>query len=71
MLSSCTQQPKLAVTKIMRVFTLWTLRPAEDTVLTDQMIGEDEIFLVEEMPMIYLVDGEAVRLELPASVELP
>ena len=42
----------------------------EDTVLTEEMIGEDDIFLVEGNSYdILLVDGEAVRLELPASVE--
>tara|TARA_B100002019_G_scaffold32367_1_gene26291 strand:- start:273 stop:896 length:624 start_codon:yes stop_codon:yes gene_type:complete len=42
----------------------------EDTVLTEEMIGEDNIFLVEGNSYdILLVDGEAVRLELPASVE--
>jgi elongation factor P len=42
----------------------------EDTILTEEMIGDDEIFLVEGNGYdILLVDGEAVRLELPASVE--
>jgi len=42
----------------------------EDTVLTEEMIGEDDIFLVEGNSYdILLVDGEAVSLELPASVE--
>jgi len=42
----------------------------EDTILTEEMIGDDEIFLVEGNGYdILLVDGKAVRLELPASVE--
>ena len=42
----------------------------EDTILAEEMIGEDEIFLVEGNAYdILLVDGDAVRLELPASVE--
>jgi len=46
------------------------LETYEDTVLTDEIIGEDELFLVEGNSYdILLVDGEAVRLELPAAVE--
>jgi elongation factor P len=42
----------------------------EDTILPLEIIGEDENFLVEGNSYdILLVDGEAVRLELPASVE--
>ena len=42
----------------------------EDTILPLEIIGEDENFLVEGNGYdILLVDGEAVRLELPASVE--
>ena len=38
--------------------------------LADEIIGEDELFLVEGNSYdILLVDGEAVRLELPAAVE--
>ena len=47
------------------------LETFEDTVLQEDMIGDDEIFLVEGNSYdILLVDGEAVRLELPASVEV-
>ena len=46
------------------------LETYEDTVLADEIIGEDELFLVEGNSYdILLVDGEAVRLELPAAVE--
>ena len=46
------------------------LETFEDTVLQEDMIGDDEIFLVEGNSYdILLVDG-AVRLELPASVEV-
>jgi len=42
----------------------------EDTILPLEIIGEDENFLVEGNSYdILLVDGDAVRLELPASVE--
>ena len=41
-----------------------------DTVLSSEMIGVDDNFLVEVYSYdILLVDGEATRLELPASVE--
>ncbi len=47
------------------------LETFEDTVLQESMIGDDDIFLVEGNSYdILLVDGEAVRLELPASVEV-
>ena len=46
------------------------LETYEDTVLSSEMIGEDDCFLVEGNTYdILLVDGEAIRLELPASVE--
>ena len=46
------------------------LETYEDTILAQEMIGDDEIFLVEGNTYdILLVDGEAVRLELPAAVE--
>ena len=46
------------------------LETYEDTVLSSEMIGEDDNFLVEGNSYdILLVDGEAIRLELPASVE--
>lgn len=46
------------------------LETYEDTVLSSDMIGEDDCFLVEGNTYdILLVDGEAIRLELPASVE--
>jgi elongation factor P len=39
-------------------------------VLPSEIIGEDDYFLVEGNTYdILLVDGEAIRLELPASVE--
>ena len=42
----------------------------EDSVLDSEMIGEDDCFLVEGNTYdILLVDGDPVRLELPASVE--
>ena len=42
----------------------------EDTVLSNEIIGEDDCFLVEGNTYdILLVDGKAIRLELPASVE--
>ena len=46
------------------------LESYEDSILSDQMIGDDECFLVEGNTYdILLVDGDPVRLELPASVE--
>ena len=46
------------------------LETYEDSVLSEQMIGDDECFLVEGNNYdILLVDGDPVRLELPASVE--
>ncbi len=46
------------------------LETYEDTVLPSEVIGEDDYFLVEGNTYdILLVDGDAVRLELPASVE--
>ena len=46
------------------------LESYEDSILSDQMIGEDECFLVEGNTYdILLVDGDPVRLQLPASVE--
>ena len=46
------------------------LETFEDSVLSEQMIGDDECFLVEGNNYdILLVDGDPVRLELPASVE--
>ena len=46
------------------------LESYEDTVLPSEVIGEDDNFLVEGNTYdILLVDGKAIRLELPASVE--
>jgi elongation factor P len=46
------------------------LETYEDTILSDDIIGDDELFLVEGNSYdILLVDGDAVRLELPAAVE--
>jgi elongation factor P len=46
------------------------LETYEDSVLPSEVIGEDDYFLVEGNTYdILLVDGDAVRLELPASVE--
>ena len=46
------------------------LETYEDTILSNNIIGEDELFLVEGNSYdILLVDGDAVRLELPAAVE--
>ena len=46
------------------------LETYEDTVLPIEIIGDDDCFLVEGNGYdILLVDGQAVRLELPASVE--
>ena len=46
------------------------LETYEDTMLPSEIIGEDDYFLVEGNTYdILLVDGEAIRLELPASVE--
>jgi elongation factor P len=46
------------------------LETYEDTVLPSEIIGEDDYFLVEGNTYdILLVDGKAIRLELPASVE--
>ena len=46
------------------------LETYEDTVLPSEIIGDDDCFLVEGNGYdILLVDGQAVRLELPASVE--
>lgn len=46
------------------------LETYEDTVLLSEVIGEDDYFLVEGNTYdILLVDGDAIRLELPASVE--
>jgi elongation factor P len=51
-------------------FHFMDLETYEDTVLSDDMIGDDEIFLVEGNNYdILLVDDKAVRLDLPASVE--
>ena len=51
-------------------FHFMDLETYEDTILSDDMIGEDEIFLVEGNNYdILLVDDKAVRLDLPASVE--
>ncbi|MAE53961.1 MAG: elongation factor P [Opitutae bacterium] len=51
-------------------FHFMDLDTYEDTVLSDDMIGDDEIFLVEGNNYdILLVDDKAVRLDLPASVE--
>ena len=51
-------------------FHFMDLETYEDTVLSEDMIGEDEIFLVEGNNYdILLVDDKAVRLDLPASVE--
>lgn len=46
------------------------LETYEDSILSDDMIGDDECFLVEGNTYdILLVDDDPVRLELPASVE--
>jgi len=46
------------------------LETYEDTVLPSEIIGDDDCFLVEGNGYdILLIDGQAVRLELPASVE--
>ncbi len=46
------------------------LETYEDSVLDSEMIGNDDCFLVEGNTYdILLVDGDPVRLELPASVE--
>ena len=46
------------------------LESYEDTVLPSEIIGEDDNFLVEGNTYdILLIDGKAIRLELPASVE--
>ena len=46
------------------------LESYEDTVLPSEVIGEDDNFLVEGNTYdILLIDGKAIRLELPASVE--
>lgn len=51
-------------------FHFMDLETYEDTILSEAMIGEDEIFLVEGNNYdILLVDDQAVRLELPSSVE--
>jgi elongation factor P len=51
-------------------FHFMDLETYEDTVLTTEMIGDDEIFLVEGNNYdILLVDDQAVRLELPSAVE--
>jgi elongation factor P len=51
-------------------FHFMDLETYEDTLLSEDMIGEDEIFLVEGNNYdILLVDDKAVRLDLPASVE--
>ena len=51
-------------------FHFMDLETYEDTILSDDMIGEDDIFLVEGNNYdILLVDDKAVRLDLPASVE--
>ena len=51
-------------------FHFMDLETYEDTILSEDMIGEDEIFLVEGNNYdILLVDDKAVRLDLPASVE--
>ena len=46
------------------------LETYEDTILGDEVIGEDKRFLVEGNPYdILFVDDKAVKLELPAAVE--
>ena len=46
------------------------LESYEDTVLPSEVIGEDDNFLVEGNTYdILLIDGKALKLELPASVE--
>ena len=46
------------------------LESYEDTVLPSEVIGEDDNFLVEGHTYdILLIDGKALKLELPASVE--
>ena len=51
-------------------FHFMDLETYEDTILGPEMVGEDEIFLVEGNNYdILLVDDQAVRLELPSSVE--
>jgi len=51
-------------------FHFMDLESYEDSILSDDMIGDDECFLVEGNTYdILLVDGDPVRLELPASVE--
>ena len=46
------------------------LETYEDSVLTSEMIGEEDCFLVEGNSYdILLVEGEPLRLQLPASVE--
>ena len=51
-------------------FHFMDLETYEDTILSEDMIGEDEIFLVEGNNYdILIVDDKAVRLDLPASVE--
>jgi elongation factor P len=46
------------------------LETYEDTILPSEVIGEDDYFLVEGNTYdILLVDDNAIRLELPASVE--
>ena len=46
------------------------LESYEDTVLPSEVIGEDDNFLVEGNSYdILLIDGKALKLELPASVE--
>ena len=51
-------------------FHFMDLETYEDTILSEDLIGEDEIFLVEGNNYdILLVDDKAVRLDLPASVE--
>ena len=51
-------------------FHFMDLETYEDTILSEDMIGEDEIFLVEGNNYdILLVGDKAVRLDLPASVE--
>ena len=46
------------------------LETYEDTVLGDDVIGDDKRFLVEGNPYdILFIDGQSVKMELPAAVE--
>jgi elongation factor P len=68
--SGSTTTTKFRSTDNVEFLHTMDLETYEDSVLDSEMIGDDDCFLVEGNTYdILLVDGDPVRLELPASVE--